>query len=103
MIRHIFFKELQIALLNKRLTASCLALVILMVVGGVVFEKRYRSMQREYEEFMMQEGQSIDLLIKSKQKDVDEAIRKAGRFDVRTKQKHRRGDGSQAVTRPRNP
>lgn len=54
-------------MLNKRLTASCLALIILMVAGGVVFEKRYRSMQREYEEFMMQEGQAIESLIASKE------------------------------------
>jgi len=60
MIRHIFFKELQIALLNRRLVASCLVLVILMVVGGVVFEKRYSSMQNEYIEFMLQERQNIE-------------------------------------------
>jgi len=61
MIKHIFFKELQLALLNKRLAASCLALIILMVAGGMVFEKRYRSMQREYEEFSLQERQKIEL------------------------------------------
>ena len=71
MVRHIFFKELQIALLNKRLAASCMALLILMIVGGVVFEKRYRSMQREYEEFTLQEGQGIDALTNSKQKEID--------------------------------
>ena len=76
MVRHIFLKELQIALLNKRLAASCLALVILMVAGGVVFEKRYRSMQREYEEFMLQEGQGIEAITNSRLKEIDEAKQK---------------------------
>ncbi len=73
MVRHIFFKELQIALLNKRLIVSCLVLAILMVVGGLVFEKRYRSMQREYEEFVVQDRQSLEALINNKKKNVDEA------------------------------
>jgi len=72
MFRYIFIKELQIALLNRRLASSCLALVILMVVGGVVFEKRYRSMQREYEEFMLQEGQSFEQITKIKQKVIND-------------------------------
>ena len=76
MVQHIFFKELQIALLNKRLVASCLALVILIVVGGVIFENRYRSMQREYEEFMLQEGQGIEAIMNSRQKSIDNAKEK---------------------------
>ena len=73
MILQIFFKELRIALLNRRLAASCIALVILMVVSGIVFEKRYRIMQREYEAFLMQEGQGIEAITNKKHKEIDEA------------------------------
>ena len=72
-----FLKELQIALLNRRLAVSCLALVILMVIGGMIFEKRYRSMQHEYEEFLLQEGRSIEMLTINKQNEVD-IIRQKG-------------------------
>jgi ABC-type transport system involved in multi-copper enzyme maturation permease subunit len=71
MLRYIFLKELQIALLNRRLVVSCLALVVLMVIGGTIFEKRYRSMLREYEEFLLQEGQGIEKLTADKQQNVD--------------------------------
>ncbi len=76
MVRYIFFKELQIALLNKRLVVSCLVLAILMVVGGLVFEKRYRSMQREYEEFVLQDRQNLDAVIANRQKAFDDAKQK---------------------------
>jgi len=90
MIRYIFFKELQIALLNKRLAVSCLVLVVLMIAGGMVFEKRYRSMQHEYEEFMLQEGQGIELITKTKQKEIDNMLQKGisipqARIDERLK------------------
>ncbi len=73
MVRHIFFKELQIALLNKRLVVSCLILGILMVVGGLIFEKRYRSMQREYEEFVLQDRQSLEAITNKKYKELEQA------------------------------
>lgn len=73
MIRTVFFKELQIALLNKRLLISCLALVILIVISGMIFEKRYGSMQREYEAFSLQEGQSVEMLFNKKQQGIDAA------------------------------
>ncbi len=61
MIRYIFFKELQAALLNKRLTISCLVLTVLMAVGGFVFEKRYIGLQREYEESVMQNYRNLEI------------------------------------------
>ncbi len=71
MIQHIFLKELQIALLNRRLIVSCFVLIILMVVGGLVFEKRYRSAQQEYDEFVLQDKQNLTAIVSNKQKEVE--------------------------------
>ncbi|MDR1154546.1 MAG: ABC transporter permease [Bacteroidales bacterium] len=76
MIRHIFFKELQMALLDRRLSVSCIVLSLLMVVGGLVFEKRYHSMQREYEESLVQDRQDLNAGISKKQKEVDDALQR---------------------------
>ena len=60
MIQYIFIKELQGALLNKRLLFSCVVLTILMFVGGFVSEKQYRSLKNEYEELIRDNKSKFD-------------------------------------------
>lgn len=60
MIKYIFIKELQSALLDKRLLFSCLVLTILMFIGGFVFERQYVSLKNEYEELALENNSKFD-------------------------------------------
>lgn len=60
MIRYLFIKELQSALLNKRLLFSCLVLSLLMLVGGFTSELQYNSLKNEHEELVRDNQSKFD-------------------------------------------
>jgi len=70
MIKYIFIKELQSALLNKRLLFSCLILTVLMFVGGFVSKRQYISLKNEHEELMLDNNSKFDNIQKLRLFDV---------------------------------
>ena len=79
MVKYIFIKELQNALLNKRLLFSCLILTILMCVGGFVSEQQYSSLKSEYEELILENNSQFDNIQELRLFDIATSKQKIGK------------------------